>query len=384
MRLSVLATGAATTTLVLGAVVSLAPGQNPEDKSPEGTVVPLKFDHSAHAYLDDPVDIAACEQCHGNDAQGALTRPASHGHQPCLSAGCHASDFLSVGKRTRKDAPERYRKAAGFCLGCHDDGAGRAPSPFVKAKAVSLYKNNSKPGHYVEMNHLAHTKAAAANGGGCRTCHVVDSTTFALATEGPGHSECVLCHDGAAKESRTMEPEFAMGTCTKCHASGDPKAYFKQRRFSTDVRSCNSVRYAALKTKRKAATPCFEHEREGHRTKKDGEALQCGHCHFMFSLRRYEGYGYQSLLEVKQAPIMDNSRDRAHNKCGVSGCHRSALNESKGTGKCSLCHSSKSILNSLTGKSSSSSSNLDSLVDDDDSKPRKRRRKKPSLDDLVN
>ena len=380
MNLRVLATGATTTTLVLGAVVSLAPGQNTE--STDARVASLKFDHQAHAALETPVAIAQCELCHGNDAKGALGKPASHGHQPCLSSGCHAEDFLSVGKRTQLDAPERYKKAAGFCLGCHDDGAGLAPSPFVKAQATSLYKNNTKPGHYVEMNHLAHTKAAEANGGGCRTCHVVDQATFVLAVDGPGHAECASCHDGIEDDNRSLEPDFAMGACGSCHQSGDPKAYFKERSFTTDVRSCKSLRHAALSKKRNTKTPCFEHEREGHRTKKDGDPVQCGHCHFMFSSKRYEGHGYQSLLDVTQAPIMDNSRDRAHNKCGSSGCHHAAVDESKGTGKCALCHSSKSILDSLTGGSNSHSDSGDSLVDDP--KPRKRRRKKPSLDDLVN
>tara|TARA_R110002096_G_scaffold299503_6_gene494227 strand:+ start:148002 stop:148523 length:522 start_codon:yes stop_codon:yes gene_type:complete len=173
-----------------------------------------------------------------------------------------------------------------------------------------------------------------------------------------------------------------MRACARCHLPGDPKAYYKERRFTTDVRSCNSLRHSALSKKRNAKAPCFAHELEGHRTAKSGEAVQCGDCHFMFSSKRYKGHSYQSLLDVKQAPIMDNSRDRAHNKCGTSGCHHAAVDESKGTGKCSLCHSSRSILDSLTGTAKPRATDTSPELFND-SKPRKRS-KKPSLDDLVN
>jgi len=368
-------------------VVSIAPGQG---SSP--AITPLKFDHKAHAELETPVKVEACAQCHGSDKGGTLSNPASSGHQPCLAAGCHAQDFLSVGARTRKDEPERYAKAAGFCLGCHEDSLGQAPWPYAKAEANNLYRNNAKPGHFVEMNHLAHSKAATTKGSGCRSCHVVDAATYVLDVEGPGHSECATCHDGTTsmasfEKKSESKPVFAMGDCDGCHRDGDPSEYFKERRFTSDVRSCNSKRLAALDKKQKSKAPCFKHEREGHRERKSGEQVQCGQCHFMFSSKRYEGHGYVSLLDIKQAPLMDNSRDRAHQRCGTSGCHRSAVDESHGTGRCTMCHSSKLVLGSLLGGSTTPKTPSTPLVDDDGDKgdqPRKRHHKKPSLDDLVN
>lgn len=343
MRFDVLAAAGATTTLVLGVVVAVpAPAKSTDQTGPVG----LKFDHVAHAALDEPVEVSRCGTCHGEDKAGSLAKPARRGHQPCLSSGCHAEDFMSVGASTRKNSPERYQKAASFCLGCHQNSEGLAPSPFQKAKADNLYRN-SKPSHYVEMNHLEHTSRTA-----CRTCHVVDAQTFELQQETPGHDQCASCHKD--------NDDLPMNKCGSCHQDGAPDAYFKERTAVSDVRSCNSARYKKLKGKRKA--PCFQHEHEGHRTNKAGEAVQCKSCHFMFESKSYEGHSYQTLLDIKQAPLMDNSRDRAHKKCGSAGCHRAAVDESKGSGRCSMCHSSKSILGSLLsgGSAPSSDSNGDS------------------------
>ena len=376
MKLGAWVTGAATTALVLGAVALRTPAQSTAPNATRSPAAlppsPLKFDHVAHAALETPVNVDDCKLCHGDGSQGVLGKPASHGHQPCLASGCHAEDFMSVGKRTMQDAPDRYNEAAGFCLGCHSDGAGRAPKPFAKAKADNLFRNNACPGHYVEMNHWAHTRAATVDGGDCRTCHVVDRETFVLAPDGPGHSECVTCHDGQGAGGDAAQPDFAMDECVRCHQPGSPASYFVKREFSSDVRSCNSVRYEALLKKRKTKVPCFEHEREGHRFRTNGEAVQCGHCHFMFSSKRYEGHGYQTLLQVKKAPLMDNSRDRAHTKCGTSGCHKSAVDDSRGTGKCALCHSSRAILDSLVGgESRGTTENLNVDSGDRDTKPAK-------------
>lgn len=338
MRLGFLGSATATSVVVLGTALSLAPAQV-ADRVPEGAEdLRLKFDHAAHAALESPVAIETCKACHGDDGAGVLAKPGEHGHQPCLSAGCHAEDFLSVGARTRKESPERYRKAAAFCQGCHKSRAGQAPSPFAKAKADNLYAARSgstqEPGHYVEMDHQAHVRRTQ-----CSSCHVVDAQSFALAG-GPTHKECASCH-----EDHETVP---MPKCTRCHNEGAPKDYFKSRTLVSDVRSCGSARYAELSRKRKRrALPCFKHEREGHRIRKDGEAVQCNDCHFMFQSTQYAGHKYQSLHDVKQAPLMDNHRDRAHQKCGASGCHRRAVDDAAGTGRCSLCHSSKAIVGNL-------------------------------------
>jgi hypothetical protein len=311
----------------------MAPG---EVASEEPTA--LKFDHAAHAAMEKPVAVEECKTCHGADPAGALAQPAKRGHQPCLAAGCHAEDFLSVGARTKKDSPKRYKKAARFCAGCHKSRSGVAPSPFIKAKADNLYAErgptDQKPGHYVEMDHLAHVGRTK-----CSTCHVVDAKTFVLSTSGPGHSECASCHEDNEK--------VTMPQCGSCHNRGVASDYFVARKADSDVRSCGSSRYRELSKKRKRNVPCFKHEHEGHRFRKEGEAVECGDCHFMFESAKYAGHSYQSLRDVKKAPLMDNNRDRAHQKCGASGCHRSEVNDSAGTGRCSMCHSSKAIIGNL-------------------------------------
>ncbi len=382
MNLGVLATTAATTTLVFGAVVSLVPAQDaPEDISTVTSGMILKFDHQAHAELDTPVNIEDCASCHGDDPGGELAKPGKHGHQPCLSSGCHAEDFLSVGTRTQKKSPDRYTEAAQFCLGCHENRSSEvgqllAPTPYSHALANNLYRNNASPGHYVEMDHLEHAKRTE-----CRTCHIVDDQSFALVPGGPGHDECASCHGDSEKKP--------MGECASCHKAGDAKTYFVPRSVSSDVRSCNTSRFKDLVASRKSSKardiPCFEHEREGHRTTSKGEEVQCSDCHFMFLRKTYQKHNYQTLQEIKQAPLMDNSRDQAHRKCGASGCHRSQVDDSKGKGKCSMCHSSQSILGALidTGTTRSKSPTTDTKADDKKKRRDKRRKKRGSLNDLI-
>jgi hypothetical protein len=41
---------------------------------------------------------------------------------------------------------------------------------------------------------------------------------------------------------------------------------------------------------------------------------------------------------------MDNDRDRAHKRCGdARACHRSEVDDSRGTGKCVKCHDQKLV-----------------------------------------
>ncbi len=388
MKLGALSAATATSTLVLGAVVRLAPGQStPPTQEHSAHNAVLKFDHAQHAALDKPVAIAACATCHGDDKGGVLAQPAQVGHQPCFSSGCHAGDFLSVGPRTRKEAPERYAKAAAFCQGCHQVEAGSAPSPAHKMSADNTYKNNSNPGHYVEFNHFEHSERTK-----CRSCHVVDAKSFALSR--PVHAQCATCH----KDNEEQD----MSKCASCHRDGSPASYFKARKFDSDVRSCRSNSPRATTPgaadAAKAKVPCFEHEHQGHRFRTSGEAVQCIDCHFMFKSKSFEGHRYVSLLDVKQAPLMDNRRDEAHQKCGAAGCHSSDVDESQGTGRCGFCHSKRTILNDLldstptrpvrssepTSRSRRGGKKLNDLIEGGD-KPRSRRRgKRDSFKDLLN
>lgn len=308
--------------LALSSIASAAP-----EEGRGGTA----FDHEEHADLEEN-PVKACDQCHSSSPEGELVRPGSRGHQPCLTADCHAKDFLSVGPRTRRGTPVRYQEASDFCFGCHLD-TGRAPSPFMKAQADNLFQN-MEPMHYVEMNHLAHAKL-----GECRDCHQVDPKSFELQLEGPQHAQCATCH-------KKGEEDITMNDCGDCHQDGAPSAYFKKRPFGTDVRSCNSARYRALMKKRRPgrrAAACFKHERTEHRFDRKGQGIQCGTCHFMYKHKRYRRHDYQSLRDVKMAPLIDNHRDRAHDNCGAAGCHKREVDDSLGTGRCSMCHSSKEI-----------------------------------------
>lgn len=383
------------------------PGAKPPKKPPKAAKTKSssqrsphagKFDHDAHSKLDTPVPVAECGKCHGDDTTGKLATPGAVGHQPCLSAGCHAEDFMSVGARTLKEAPERYRQAASFCSGCHKLETDVAPSPFAKMDAPLVYKGNKNPNYHVEMNHLEHVGKTK-----CRTCHVVEKETFALQFEAPGHDQCATCH-GEDNE------ELTMADCAGCHQEGNPDKYFKPRTFESDVRSCDSDRYKELvKARGGKSVPCFKHEREGHRYV-DGKDLQCNACHFMFEAKSYNGFQYESLKGIKAAPLMDNRGERAHRKCGASGCHRAQVNESSGGGNCNLCHSSQSILSGLLGGGGGSRRNtpandeteekqeggnagtksprrdgsgLDSLTEGGKGKRKRRKKKKESLDDLV-
>ncbi len=300
----------------------------------------VAFDHKKHAELEEAPH-KRCDLCHRSSPEGELEGPGSRGHQPCLTAGCHAEDFLSVGGRTRRDAPERYQEAAAFCFGCHQD-MGHAPSPSKKQKAETLFQNITNPSHYVEMNHFEHAKLV-----GCRSCHVVDPTRFELQLEGPQHAQCATCHKKEKTENK--KTEIAMKDCEGCHQDGVPSSYFAKRLIDSDVRSCNSVRYQRLLARRGKGRvpPCFKHERREHRFTPREKEIQCATCHFMYKRKKYRGHAYQSLHDVKKAPLIDNHRDRSHKKCGASQCHKREVDDSLGTGRCSMCHSSKRILEEL-------------------------------------
>ncbi len=67
----------------------------------------------------------------------------------------------------------------------------------------------------------------------------------------------------------------------------------------------------------------------------------------MFKQKKHQGMSYESLKDVKAAPIMNNKRDLAHQSCGVGGCHKRDVDDSMGTARCTQCHSAKFMANSL-------------------------------------
>ena len=316
-----------------------------------------KFDHDLHADGDQMprvvVDSEKCTDCHTSDDTGKLTLPGTSGkqmllempmcnrqrakltrsgnvsHQPCLDSGCHVDDFLNVGPRARQANTDDYRKAASFCLGCH---AGDQPPEMGAAPTVgNIYCDNDSPDYHVEFNHLRHSEKTA-----CRNCHVVGEDN-ALQLDRPNHVECATCHTG--KEATPMS------YCRTCHLAPGPSEYFKPREYNAVVRSCGSpehLRRAARKGKQPSEVPCFKHETQAHRFKRD-EPLQCSQCHYMISSRKYwdRRQKYESLRDIKSARLIDNRRDRAHEKaCGGSrACHARDVDDSRGgSEKCTLCH----------------------------------------------
>ena len=305
-----------------------------------------KFNHKTHAKYEYPdsqkkaVTDENCSDCHGSDPKGKLATPAKSGHQPCLSAGCHVKWFMSATLDTKGRDPVLYKKAVSFCLGCHENAASEAPKRHTKAAADAVYKNNTNPGYHVELNHFAHTERT-----GCRDCHVVEKRTYKLKLDTPGHAECAACH-GVEDDA---EP---MSQCAECHESPGPKEYFHNEWKGSETRSCGSPSHLALAKKQKKSpekVPCFKHERREHRFRKGDKRLECGHCHFMIDNRRlWKSNRYESIRDIRAAPIIHNNRDLAHETCGESrACHKRDVDDSRGSADCKLCHSQKTIDNDL-------------------------------------
>jgi predicted CXXCH cytochrome family protein len=289
------------------------------------------FSHDAHGQRGIKID--SCESCHALDDAGNVRAPAAKGHSPCLASNCHAADFVAVGDKMKAKDPGRHAKARTFCLGCHD----QVPAPWTKpaANAVKASFQIHREFH-VEMNHFEHTQLAAKAGDQCRTCHIVDGSSFALVVGTPGHAQCLGCHN--AKQM----PAFTMNKCGLCHDKPARAAYFAASRPKTDVRACGSEGAAALEAKLKRPVPCFRHERAEHRTL-DGKPLQCSACHYMVGDKaRWGGRRYQSLKDLHTEAVIDNSGDRQHASCGrTAACHKAEVNLA-GASKCNLCHAEKS------------------------------------------
>lgn len=319
--------------LAIGVAFAVAAGgaattTTPKTPAATGPVVAKRFVHADHAKH--KVDVAVCTTCHAIDTKGLVAPPASLGHAPCLDAGCHASDFLASGAKTKKADPAKYRAAVAFCLGCHSSPTGDAPVAWQAAKADAAF---SGPGDYhVEMNHLDHTARTP-----CRECHAVDAKTFVLQSNAPGHSQCIGCHDG--------KPVPAMTNCGTCHKAPPRAAYFTEKRVGSDVRSCDPTASSQGKPGKQGS--CFAHEHKGHRFRDDGAELQCGSCHFMVADKNaWNGHVYTSLRDMKAAPIIENQKDRAHKACGGCHHHEGDVKDGSGRARCGHCHSER-VLNSI-------------------------------------
>lgn len=326
---------------------------------PTAATTARKFSHELHAdgkkMPRAVVTQDSCRDCHGGDAAGNLALPGAAGpqhesalpvcdpergtlgtigrveHRPCLDSGCHVREFLAVGESTRTADPARYAAATAFCQGCH--GGTAPPARHAQVTAPDVYCNNASPDYHIELSHYQHTRRT-----GCRDCHIVDNASFALVDKRPGHAECARCHDS--------QPPL-MSYCKSCHREPGPAAYFEPRSGGSDVRACESDSHLALarkKGKRPDEVACFRHETEQHRFRK-GKALECGHCHFMIAdQKRWGKQRYDSLKDVKSAPIIDNERDLAHQRCGDgSACHARDVDDRRGKGRCTLCHSEKAF-----------------------------------------
>ena len=280
-----------------------------EASAADESIVARKFNHQAH--ISRGVDIGeACDDCHEPDPKGALVPVGKQGHRPCMSAGCHVTDFLAI----EKEGTDKYKTAVAFCLGCHES----APKNFEKAKATAAFKGNDNPGYHVELDHSKHIERAR-----CTECHVVDERSY-VALYKPGHDQCAKCHSDGAE----VPP---MGLCSGCHEDPGRNDYFDSKaRKDLDLKSCDSVWRDDMTAEEKQNTPCFRHERKEHRFV-EGKQLQCDSCHYMVSKNASK---FKTIKMIKSQAIIDgSSMDRY---CGVAGCHPDV--DSTKQGKCERCH----------------------------------------------
>ena len=169
------------------------------------------------------------------------------------------------------------------------------------------------------MNHYEHTQRT-----NCRTCHVVDDKSLALATIAPGHTQCVR-----VPQPETKYPEFTMAGASCVTAQPSRAEFFRMatRRDDQRARVCDSEGHAALEAKPRAPQLVVlpPRARVEHRTANGKPAVQCDACHYMVGDKtKWGGRRYQTLLDLHtENPIIDNSRDGEHKSCGATtACHR--------------------------------------------------------------
>ena len=327
--------------------------------TPAPTIEARHFSHAEHKKRGVDTDTAEkCQACHSISAKGEVLAPAAQGHAPCLAAGCHATEFLVVGEKSRKAKPAEFTKASGFCLGCH----ATVPWPWKKAPTQTLHAWRNQREHHVEMPHFAHTQMKKdGKQVVCRNCHVVNDK-FALQVGTPGHAQCAGCHN--AKDY----PEFTMVKCGLCHekqpraewlkgvldARGvkiDARKGIEGSRPGSDVRACDSAGKEAFDQKKRRRTPCFLHETPGHRTGADTVGVQCAQCHFALSdKKKWGGREFNHIADLHVYKIIGNATgdDDQHSACsGGTACHRhkDEVNLNSASSNCTLCHANATAKN---------------------------------------
>ena len=284
-------------------------------------VVARKFNHGAHVSRGVKIG-EACNECHEPDPNGALVPVGKDGHAPCMDAGCHVTDFLSINKKD-KESTERYHRAVAFCLGCHQTEDGGPPVNYKKAEATNAFVGNDNPGYHVELDHADHIDRAK-----CTECHVVDERTYEALYK-PGHAQCAKCHSAGAQGAGKTP---TMGLCSGCHDDPGRNEFFASAtRKELDLKSCDSEWRDEMTDEEKDATPCFRHERKEHRFDSDGAKLQCDTCHYMVSKNKDK---FRSIQQIKGQQIIDGTS--MDNYCSAKGCHPDV--DSTKPGKCERCH----------------------------------------------
>lgn len=322
---------------------------------------PTHFDHKCHhgranakGEKVDTEDKGKCKDCHAIDNKGVVLAPAQLGHAPCLQAKCHATEFLGapLSVEMEKKTPARTKS---FCAGCHPS----TPWPWKKPKVSINATWHNQRDHHLQMgtpgeegmDHYKHTQLKKPDGKqiGCRDCHVVDDTTWAFKQGSPGHAQCITCHTNDGQATPLNE-------CGSCHQPGSRREWLQglglklgpkdiPTRPGSRVRSCGSeghTRYVQKDLKPGKGVPCFKHETQQHRTKKDGSDVQCAQCHYVVTdkSRWSGGRTYKTLEDLhKQSIIHANPNDDAekhHQACAAAGCH--AGQTQLGSGLCQKCH----------------------------------------------
>ncbi len=188
----------------------------------------------------------------------------------------------------------------------------------------------------VPFPHQKHTKALAAEGGGCRTCHLPDPvggrllTRFkSLAARGLDqdravfHDNCLGCHNQRRARDRKSGPV----ECGQCHQFR-PGAAGAWKRLDFD----KSLHYRHIQSQKNDCGKC--HHQYDPKTRKlawaKGKEGSCRYCHGPRDQVRLVGGRRQRVISMKEA---------AHLSC--LDCHRRTIQAKGKAGplECAGCHS---------------------------------------------
>jgi hypothetical protein len=156
-------------------------------------LLPIRFDHAAHARLG-----ATCDGCHSTAAGSMLAADnLIPGEAACR--GCHAID------RAQPTKTVATGKGAARCDACHVDGGGNGWMP---VNAVSQPPRVVLTRPNLKFNHRLH----ATRGIGCELCHGNASAEgMVTRVDLPMMASCLGCHNG--KEAGKQ----ATSRCSACH-----------------------------------------------------------------------------------------------------------------------------------------------------------------------